>query len=75
MGRPRLVGRSREQGPSPSRSCCLTRLRTLRLEREARAACDVNVAEAIRDRAGDSTEIHVIVNWFDDLRRRVPLPK
>ena len=25
--------------------------------------------------AGDSTEIHVIVNWFDDLRRRVPLPK
>ena len=25
--------------------------------------------------AGESTEIHVIVNWFDDLRRRVPLPK
>ena len=25
--------------------------------------------------AGDTTEIHVIVNWFDDLRRRVPLPK
>jgi serine/threonine-protein kinase len=24
---------------------------------------------------GDLTEIHVIVNWFDDLRRRVPLPK
>ena len=25
--------------------------------------------------ATDSTEIHVILNWFDDLRRRVPLPK
>jgi hypothetical protein len=25
--------------------------------------------------AGDSGELHVIVNWFDDLRRRVPLPK
>jgi serine/threonine-protein kinase len=23
----------------------------------------------------DSTELHVILNWFDDLRRRVPLPK
>ena len=23
----------------------------------------------------DLTEIHVIVNWFDDLRRRVQLPK
>jgi Tol biopolymer transport system component len=25
--------------------------------------------------ARESAEIHVIVNWFDDLRRRVPLPK
>jgi serine/threonine-protein kinase len=25
--------------------------------------------------AADSTELHVILNWFDDLRRRVPLPK
>jgi Tol biopolymer transport system component len=24
---------------------------------------------------GDSGELHVIVNWFDDLRQRVPLPK
>lgn len=23
----------------------------------------------------DSTELHVILNWFDDLRRRVPLGK
>src|SRR5262249_23503679 len=25
--------------------------------------------------AGDAGELHVIVNWFDDLRQRVPLPK
>jgi Tol biopolymer transport system component/tRNA A-37 threonylcarbamoyl transferase component Bud32 len=25
--------------------------------------------------AAESTELHVILNWFDDLRRRVPLPK
>jgi hypothetical protein len=24
---------------------------------------------------GSQSELHVIVNWFDDLRRRVPLPK
>jgi serine/threonine-protein kinase len=24
--------------------------------------------------SADSTELHVILNWFDDLRRRVPLP-
>jgi hypothetical protein len=25
--------------------------------------------------SGTPSELHVVVNWFEDLRRRVPLPK